>query len=318
MTMRNLKYVFAPSSVALIGANQTPGTVGGVVAGNLFSSGFKGEIFPVNPNLKTIEGVKTYPDLASLPQVPDLAVIATPADTVPDLIAQLGRMGTRAAVVITAEFTQSTDSHYQRLNTAMLEAARPYLLRIVGPNCLGVMVPGLGLNANFGHIPPLPGNLAFVSQSGSVLTAVMDWAALRKIGFSHCVALGDMADVDFGDMLDYLTYDYSTQAILLYIEGITGTRKFISAARAVSRIKPVIVVKAGQHGESFPAAASHSGVPAGYDAVYDAAFRRTGMLRVNDMQALFDAVETLAMTRQVSGNRLAILTNSRGMRGDGY
>ncbi|NOR24738.1 MAG: GNAT family N-acetyltransferase, partial [Desulforhopalus sp.] len=289
MTIRNLNYIFAPSSVALIGASQTPGTVGSVLASNLFSAGFKGKIFPVNPKYKTIEGVATYPDIASLPQAPDLAVIATPPDTVPELVAELGKRGTKAAVVITAGFTENTDPHGRKLNSAMLEAARPHLLRIVGPNCLGVMFPGVGLNASFGHIHPLPGNLAFVAQSGAVLTVVLDWATSRKIGLSHCVSLGNMADVDFGDMLDYLANDFSTRAILLYIEAITGARKFMSAARAAARIKPVIVVKAGRHAESALAATSHTGALAGSDAVYDAAFRRAGMLRVNDMQALFDA-----------------------------
>lgn len=313
MTIRNLNYIFAPSSVALIGASQTPGTVGNVLASNLFSAGFKGKIFPVNPKYKTIEGVATYPDIASLPQAPDLAVIATPPDTVPELVAELGKRGTKAAVVITAGFTENTDPHGRKLNSAMLEAARPHLLRIVGPNCLGVMFPGVGLNASFGHIHPLPGNLAFVAQSGAVLTVVLDWATSRKIGLSHCVSLGNMADVDFGDMLDYLANDFSTRAILLYIEAITGARKFMSAARAAARIKPVIVVKAGRHSESALAATSHTGALAGSDAVYDAAFRRAGMLRVNDMQALFDAVQTLAMSRQVSGARLAILTNGGGI-----
>ncbi len=313
MTIRNLKYLFAPCSVALIGAGQTPGTVGSVVADNLFGAGFKGEIFPVGTASKTIEGVETYPDVESLPRAPDLAVIATSPETVPEMIDQLGKRGTRAAVVITGGVTNHTDPHHPELNMAMLAAARPHLLRIVGPRSLGIMVPGVGLNASFGHAPPLTGNLAFVAQSATVLTAVLDWATSQGIGFSKCVALGEMADVDFGDMLDYLAYDYSTQAILLYTEGITGARKFISAARAVARIKPVIVVKAGRHGQTVLAAGSCPGFPVGSDAVYDAAFIRTGMLRVKDMQALFNAVQTLAMARQVSGNRLAILTNGRGM-----
>ncbi len=313
MTIRNLNYIFSPSSVALIGASQKPGTVGEVLASNLFGAGFKGNIFPVNPKYQTIGGVAAYSDIASLPQAPDLAVIATPPESVPELIAELGKRGTKAVVVITAGFTEGTDPHGRKLNSDMLAAARPHLLRIVGPNCLGVMVPAVGLNGSFGHIDPLPGNLAFVAQSGAILTAVLDWATSRKIGFSHCVSLGDMADVDFGDMLDYLANDFSTRAILLYVEGITGARKFMSAARAAARTKPVIVVKAGRHAESARAAASHTGALAGSDDVYDAAFRRAGILRVGDMQALFDAVQTLAMARQVTGDRLTILTNGGGM-----
>ncbi|MFT5701175.1 MAG: acetyltransferase [Desulforhopalus sp.] len=313
MTIRNLNYLFAPSSVALIGASQKPGTVGSVLASNLFGAKFRGEIFPVNPKYKTIEGVASYPDIASLPQVPELAVIATPPDSVPELIGELGKRGTKAAVVITAGFTESNAPHGQELTNAMLAAARPYLLRVVGPNCLGILVPGIGLNASFSHVQPLSGNLAFVAQSGAVLTAVLDWATSKNIGFSHCVSLGDMADVDFGDMLDYLINDPSTRAILLYIEAITDARKFMSAARAAARIKPVIVLKAGRYAESALAANSHTGALAGSDAIYDAAFRRAGMLRVSDMQALFDAVQTLAMARQVTGERLAILTNGGGL-----
>jgi acetyltransferase len=313
MTVRNLNHIFAPTSVALIGASEKPGTVGGVLAGNLFSAGFAGEIFPVNPKYQTIAGLTTYPDVASLPKAPDLAVIATPPDAVPGLVAELGKRGTKAAVVITAGFAEGDSAHGRELTKAMLAASRPHLLRIVGPNCLGVMVPGVSLNASFAHVPPLAGNLAFVAQSGAVLTAVLDWATSRQIGFSHCVSLGDMADVDFGDMLDYLASDPSTRAILLYIEAITQPRKFMSAARIAARIKPVIVVKAGRYAEGARAAASHTGALAGSDAVYDAAFRRAGMLRVKDMQALFDAVQTLAMVRQVPGDRLAILTNGGGL-----
>ncbi len=313
MTVRNLNQIFAPSSVALIGASEKPGTVGRVLADNLFSAGFAGEIFPVNPKYQTIAGLRTYPDIASLPRTPDLAVIATPPDTVPEMVAELGERGCKAVVVITAGFGEGGSAHGQARTEAMLAAARPHLLRIIGPNCLGIMVPGVSLNASFGHIPPLAGNLAFVAQSGAVLTAVLDWATSRHIGFSHCVSLGDMADVDFGDMLDYLAADQSTRAILLYIEAITQARKFMSAARAVARIKPVIVVKAGRHAEGARAAASHTGALAGSDEVYDAAFRRAGMLRVMDMQALFDAVQTLAMARKVEGDRLAILTNGGGL-----
>ena len=313
MTVRNLNHIFAPSTVALIGASERPGSVGSVLTRNLFSAGFAGEILPVNPRHATVAGIPAFPDVASLPKTPDLAVLATPPETVPGLVAELGQRGCKAAVVITAGFAEGGSDHGRELTVNMLAAARPHLLRVVGPNCLGVMSPGVGLNASFAHLHPLAGNLAFVAQSGAVLTAVLDWATSRRIGFSQCVSLGDMADVDFGDMLDYLAADMSTRAILLYIEAITQPRKFMSAARAAARIKPVIVVKAGRHAEAARAATSHTGALAGSDAVYDAAFLRAGILRVGDMQALFDAVQTLALVRQVPGDRLAILTNGGGL-----
>jgi acetyltransferase len=195
----------------------------------------------------------------------------------------------------------------------VLEASRPKLLRIVGPNTLGIIVPGIGLNASFAHLLPAAGQLAFLAQSGAVTTSVLDWAVARGIGFSHLVALGDMLDVDFGDMLDYLANDAATRAILLYMEAVTAPRKFMSAARAAARLKPVIVVKGGRHAGSAAAAASHTGRLAGSDAEYTAAFRRAGMLRVASLDELFDAVETLAVGRPVVGPRLGIVTNGGGL-----
>jgi len=314
MTIRNLDYLLKPVSVALIGASPKPSSVGAVIVRNLFEAGFKGDIFLVNPKYEAIEGLRAYPNVAALPRTPDLAVIATPPDSVPQLVADLGARGTRAAVVITAGFGEGGHERGRRLCAAMLDAARPYLLRIVGPNCLGVMAPGSFLNASMAHVQALSGNIAFVAQSGAIQTAVLDWATSRGIGFSHFVCLGDMADVDFGDMLDYLATDMRTRAILLYMETVTQARKFMSAARAAARMKPVIVVKAGRYAEGARAAASHTGAMAGSDAVYEAAFARAGVLRVYHMQALFDAVETLAMTpRPVTGDRLAILTNGGGV-----
>ena len=314
MTVRNLDKMFKPSSVALIGAGITPKTVGSVLSANLRSGGFSGPIFFVNPRHRCIDSIPCYPGIGSLPAAPDLAIIATPPHTVPEILGGLAERGTKAAIVITAGSNGTRQPH----DTAdwkkeMLAKAGPHLLRIVGPNCLGIMVPGHGLNGSFGHVPPLPGNLAFVAQSGAVLTTVLDWATSRDIGFSHFVSLGDMLDVDFGDMLNYLATDPSTRAILLYIESIRDTRKFMSAARAAARLKPVIVVKAGRFGESAKAAASHTGALAGVDGVYDAAFRRAGVLRVMDMEALFNAVQTLALSRPLSGHRLAILTNGGGV-----
>ena len=311
MSIRNLDKLFRPRSVALIGASPNPGTVGAVVMRNLQRAGFKGPILPVNPHHESVLGLPAYPDVAHLPQTPDLAVIATPPDTVPGLLSELGARGTKAAVVITAGFGELGERG-RALQQQALAAAQPHVLRLVGPNCVGIMVPGIGLDASFAHIPPLAGALAFVSQSGALITAVLDWAAARRIGFSHVVSLGDMADVDFGDMIDYLAADAGTSAILLYVEGITHTRKFMSAARLAARGKPVLAVKVGRFAESARAARSHTGALAGSDAVYDAAFRRAGMLRVLTMAELFDAVETLAQTHPQNGDRLAILTNGGG------
>ena len=313
MTVRNLNKLFKPKSVALIGASKSQSSVGAVLARNLLKAGFDGPVMPVNPKHQAIEGVLTYPDIASLPLTPDLAVISTPPDSVPGIIAEAGARGTKAAVIITAGFGETMGGHGAELQDAVLESARPHLLRVVGPNCLGIIVPSIGLNASFAHISPRPGNIAFISQSGAIVTSVIDWAEPRGIGFSHLVSLGGMCDVDFGDMLDYLANDPGTRAILLYIEAITDARKFMSAGRAAARMKPVIVVKAGRRPEGAHAAASHTGALAGSDAVYDAAFRRAGMLRVYSLEELFDTVETLAMAEPPAGDRLAILTNGGGI-----
>ncbi len=313
MTIRNLDYLFNPASVALIGASTQAGSVGAVLAHNLFSADFDGPIMPVNPKYKAVHGVTAYPDIDALPTTPDLAVVATPADTVPDIIDRLGNRGTRAAVIISAGFGETGEEDGRALRQAALDAARPYTLRLVGPNCLGIIMPGSGLNASFSHLAPEPGRLAFVTQSGAIVTSIVDWAQSHGIGFSHLVSLGNMDDVDFGDMLDYLANDSRASAILLYIESVSNARKFMSAARAAARSKPVIVVKAGRHAEGARAAASHTGALAGADEVYDAAFRRAGMLRVISLTELFDAAATLSMSWRPRGDRLAILTNGGGI-----
>jgi len=313
MSIRNLDAIFRPASVALIGASPKPGSVGRVIADNLLAAGFAGPIMPVNPKHASISGVIAYPDVASLPVVPDLAVICTPAPTVPPLVAQLGDRGVKGAIVITAGFKELGSAAGRALEQAILDAARPHLLRVVGPNCVGVISTMAGLNASFAHLQPPRGGVAFVTQSGAMATTVLDWATSRGIGFSHVVSLGDMTDVDFGDMLDYLATDPGTTAVLLYIEALTSARKFMSAARAAARLKPVIAIKAGRHAAAARAAASHTGALAGVDGVYAAAFRRAGMLRVSDLDEVFDAVETLAAKSDFSGDRLAILTNGGGV-----
>ena len=313
MSVRNFNYLFKPRSVALIGASDKPDSVGGVLTRNLMSGGFGGSIMLVTPTHATIGGNATFRDVDHLPRAPDLAVIATPPAAVPNLIAALGRRGTKAAVVITAGFGEGDDAAGAKLRQAMLDAAKPYLLRVVGPNCLGIIVTPHSLNATFAHLEAPRGDLAFVAQSGAIITAMLDWAAAHGIGFSHVVSLGDMADVDFGDMLDYLASDGGTRAILLYIEGITAPRKFMSAARVAARTKPVLVVKAGRRSEGARAVRSHTGAMAGSDVVYDAAFRRAGMLRVYELDELFDAAATLALCDPVAGERLAIVSNGGGL-----
>ena len=313
MTVRNLERLFQPGSVALIGASDRAGSVGAVLFQNLLKGGFKGVIWPVNPRPRSLLGLPVWPNVEALPTAPDLAVICTPPQAVPGLIEALGRKGTRAAIVITAGLKQFHTADGRTLEQAMLDAARPWLLRILGPNCIGALVPGVGLNASFAPGNALAGPLAFVTQSGALATAMLDWANSRQIGFSHFVSLGDSADVDFGDMLDYLASDGNTRAILMYAESVKSGPKFMSAARAAARNKPVIVVKAGRAPEGAKAAASHTGALAGSDAVFDAVVRRAGMLRVDTLEALFDAAETLAHARPWRGERLCILTNGGGV-----
>ncbi|MBO0764826.1 MAG: bifunctional acetate--CoA ligase family protein/GNAT family N-acetyltransferase [Hyphomicrobiaceae bacterium] len=305
MTIRNLGQLLAPKSVALIGASRKQGSVGLITARNLLRGGFPGPVWLINPKYRDIEGHPCHPSIAALPGAPQLAVVATPPQTIPGIIGELGNRGTRAAVVITAGVRDE-------LKRTMLEASRPYCLRIQGPNCLGLMVPGLGLNASFSHEAPLAGDLAFLSQSGALITAIIDWARGHRIGFSHVVSLGDMDDVDFGDLLDYLAGDPKSHAILLYMEAVTHARKFLSAARRAARSKAVIVVKAGREATGARAALSHTGALAGADAAYEAAFRRTGLLRVPELHDLFSAAEILARHPRLTGERLAVLTNGGG------
>lgn len=314
MSIRNLQHLFAPASVAVIGASDRPGSVGATVWRNLAGCGYRGALWPVNRRHAEVDGRQAWSSVAGLPGVPELVVICTPAATVPGLIGELGAAGCRAAIVLSAglDAPMPGGAPGVTLRQAMLEAARPWLLRILGPNCVGLLVPGIGLNASFAPSGALPGRLAFVAQSGALVTAVLDWAAARRIGFSCFVSLGDGSDVDFGDLLDWLAADPGTDAILLYAESVRHARKFMSAARGAARAKPTLVVKSGRGSEAARAAFSHTGALAGSDLVYDAAIRRAGMLRVNTTAELFDAVAMLARVRPPRGERLAILTNGGG------
>jgi len=315
MSIRNLQHLFSPKSVVLIGASDRPHSVGATVLANLMDgrspASIGNDLMLVNPHHARLMGLPVYPDIASLPQVPEVAVIATPPQFVPGLIEALVTKGTRAAIVLTAGMDGSHGdgcTHRQ----AMLRAARPSVFRILGPNSVGTLVPGAQLNASFAHTTALAGKIAFVSQSGALVTAVLDWAHTRGIGFSHFVSLGDASDIDFGDMLDYLATDPNTSAILLYMEDVRNARKFMSAARGAGRNKPVLVLKAGRAPEGARAAASHTGALAGMDAVFESAVRRAGMLRVLSTEALFDAVETLSRAQPLRGEELIIVTNGGG------
>lgn len=321
MSIRNLDILLRPRSVAVFGASNTPHGVGAVVMRNLLRGGFQGPVMPVNPRHQAVAGVLAYPDAGSLPVVPDLAVVATPPATVPGILGALADAGTRAAVVLTAGFGEGADERGLPLLDALDEAVGRRGFRVLGPNCLGLLVPGIGLNASFAHVDALAGPLAFVSQSGAVGTAVLDWAREAQVGFSCFASLGDAADVDAADLIDWFGADPGTRAILLYLESITSrrrgahnaARKFLSAARAAARNKPVLVLKAGRHVEAARTALSHTGALAGADDVFDAALRRAGVLRVERIDELFDAAETLGRAPRLRGNRVAIVSNGGGL-----
>lgn len=305
MTIRHLDRLLSPTSVAVFGASNRPGSVGTMVWRNLRAGHFPGPIYAVNPKHRALDGVPVFAKAAHLPAAPDLALLCTPAHTVAQLVAELGALGTRAVIIVTAGLSAAQKQ-------AALDAARPHLMRLLGPNCIGLLSPHIGLNAGFAHTDALAGELAFVSQSGALVTAMLDWAKSRGIGLSHLVSLGEHCDVDFGDLLDHLASDARTRSILLYVESIESPRKFMSAARAAARNKPVIIVKAGRAGNGVHAAASHTGALAGSDIVYDAAIRRAGMLRVDTMQELFMAAEILARFRGNHSDTLTIMTNGGG------
>jgi acetyltransferase len=309
MSTYRLDKLFSPRSVALIGASPRPTSPGRAVLRNLRSAGFEGPIHLVNPHYDEIEGVRSVRSLDELVDAPDLIVIAVPPQVVPAIVAAAGEKGTAAGIIITAGLGHGPGSLAERCETT----ARAKGLRLIGPNCLGVLVPGARLNASFAASMPNPGDLALISQSGAIAAGLVEWAATRAIGFSAVVSLGDSIDIDFGDLLDFFSLDCTTRAILLYVESIKDARKFMSAARAAARAKPVVVVKSGRHRQGAKAAMTHTGALAGSDAVYDAAFRRAGLLRVIGLDELFAAAETLGRVKPFPGKRLAILTNGGGI-----
>ncbi|OAN58029.1 bifunctional acetate--CoA ligase family protein/GNAT family N-acetyltransferase [Magnetospirillum moscoviense] len=313
MSVRNLKALFRPQSVTVIGATTEPKAAGSVVMRNLLQADFAGPIMPVTADHNSVGGVLAYPDVASLPQAPDLALICTPAATIPGIIHALGEKGARAACIMTPALHHFHTEDGRTQLEAAKEAAKAHGIRLLGPNSMGMLVPGIKLNASIAPENALPGKIAFVSQSGALCTTVLDWACAKGIGFSHFIHLGDSCDVGFGDVLDYLGSDPHTRAILLYMETIDQRRNFMSAARAAARNKPLLVIKAGRSADGALAASSHTGALAGSDLVFDAAIRRAGMLRVQDIEEIFGAVETLARSRPMKGSRLAVLTNGGGI-----
>jgi acetyltransferase len=309
MSTYHLKNLLLPRSVALVGASPRQGSVGRAILQNICKTKFKGEFGVVNRKYPEIEGVATVGSLGELPFVPELVVITAPASAVAGIIDKAGQRGAAGALVVSAGLGHDRGS----MAEAAERAAHKHGMRLIGPNCLGIMMPGAALNASFSAHMPSPGNLALISQSGAIAAGMVDWAAQRGVGFSGIVSIGDQLDVDIADLLDYFALDGKTRAILLYVEAIKDARKFMSAARAAARVKPVVVVKSGRMIQGARAAATHTGALAGSDAVYDAAFRRAGILRVSDLRDLFDCAETLGRIESPPGKRLAILTNGGGI-----
>ncbi len=306
-----LNSLFAPKSVAVFGASDRPDSVGQIVFQNMLESGFKGELYPVNSKNSEVQGKQAYASISDIHQPVELAVIATPPSTVPGIIEACGKRGVKAAVIITAGFAEAGEVG-AALERAFVEAANRYGIRLIGPNCLGIMRPSIGLNATFNKGGAKPGNIAFISQSGALCTAILDWAKSNDVGFSSMVSMGSSTDVDFGEILDYLVSDANTLSILMYIEGIRNARSFMSALRAASRFKPVILVKVGRHPAGSRAALSHTASLVGSDDVFDAAVSRAGVVRVQTVMQLFSAAKALSCGFRPVGNRLAIVTNGGG------
>jgi acetyltransferase len=312
MSIRNLDKIFNPTRVAVIGASDSPSSVGYTVLRNLIGSGFAGVVYPVNSKRESVQGVQAYKDIASLPHAPDLAVICTPSPGVPELVRLLGEVGTRGIVIISAGFREIGEPGRKLEELIRVEQRKFPGMRILGPNCLGIMVPSIHLNASFAAATPSPGHIGFISQSGALCTSVLDWAIDSGIGFSYFVSVGNMLDVSMADLIDYFGSATDTQSIILYIESITEAREFVSAGRAFARTKPIVAFKSGRFAESAKAAASHTGAMAGVDAVYEAVFQRAGIERIFHIEDMFNCAEILAHQRPPKGERLAILTNAGG------
>ncbi len=308
---QSLDKIFQPRTIAVIGASNEPRTVGSALMHNLVGKGYPGVVYPVNPRENSILGVKCYPEVGRIFDEVDLAIIATPAPSVPDVVRACGEAGVGGLVIISAGFKEIGGAG-TTLSEETLRIARGYGMRILGPNCLGFINPGLNLNASFADKTARPGRIAFISQSGALCTAILGWAREQRVGFSHFVSIGDMLDIGFHDLIDYFGYSPHTSSILIYMESLSDARRFMSAARAFARDKPIIVLKAGKSREGAKATLSHTGSLAGNDAVFDAAFKRAGVIRVETIAQLFDSAQALAIQKRPRGNQLAIITNAGG------
>ena len=311
MSASNIDKIFNPRSIAVIGASDREGSVGHALMRNLTELGYSGKVYPINIRKSKILGLKAYQTVDNLPETVDLAIIATPAKTVPNIVEQCGKRGIKGLIIISAGFKE-IGAEGKALEEEILEKIKKYNLRIIGPNCLGIIHPSIHLSATFTNYLPKPGSIAFISQSGALGSAILDLATKLNIGFSHFVSIGSMLDVDFGDLIDYFGTDPQTKSILMYIEGITDAKNFINAARHFARTKPIIVAKSGRFSESAKAASSHTGALAGEDRIYDAAFKRAGIVRVDEIADLFNSAEVLGKQPLPKGPNLAIITNAGG------
>jgi acetyltransferase len=311
MGIENLDKIFKPKSITVVGASNRIGSAGYRIFRNLIGSEFDGVVYPINPKYESIQGVESYKSVEDLPKTPDLAVIVTPAKVVLDVVEQCGKKGIKGILIISAGFKE-IGKEGKKLEKKLEDIRRKYELRIVGPNCVGIIMPYLGMNATFAGAMPDQGNIALFSQSGAVCGSILDWAASAKVGFSSFVSVGSMLDVDFGDLIDYFGRDIHTRSIVLYVENITHARKFMSAARSFARVKPIIVIKSGRYKEGAKAASSHTGAMAGEDYIYDAAFKRAGCVRVKKIGELFNCSSILAKQPRPTGANLAIITNAGG------
>src|SRR5210317_1863021 len=312
MNTHYLTSLFTPNKIALFGASDRENSVGGVVFKNLLSSGFEGRIYAINPKHDTVQGEKAFASLSEIGEVVDLAVVATPAHTIPDIVKACGKKGIKMMLILSAGFREIGEEGL-RLEEKVTDLVQRYGIRMMGPNCLGIIRPDKHLNITFGHTVAKPGNLALVSQSGAICTAILDWAEMNDIGFSAVVSTGIGADLDFGDYLDFLVSDPKTRSILLYIEGIKDSRRFMSSLRAAARIKPVIALKVGRHAAGAEASMSHTGALVGSDETFSAALSRSGVLRVESVSQLFAAAKVLSSSHyREASERLVIITNGGG------
>jgi len=311
MAIRSLNSIFRPKRIALIGVPANPDTVGGMTLRNLVGGGFRGVVYPVNPKYEAVLGIPCFPTVKSLPKVPDLAVITTNAQAVPQLVEECGEAGVKGLIIMSAGFKETGDEG-KELEERVKSIVDKYDMRVIGPNCLGLIAPHQQMNISFAVGMPKKGHVAFISQSGALGTAILDWAMGENIGFSYFVSIGNTMDVGFGDLIDFLGQDGNTKSMVLYVESITFAQQFMTAARAFARKKPIIVYKAGRFPESAKAAASHTGALASEDAIYDALFRRAGVARVFNIGNIFDFTDLIGRKRIPKGSNLAIVTNAGG------